>query len=71
MADPERGGGLNELQRGTPFLKRSRISLAYCIISKQDQSFIKKVTLFSCYIEEYVDFVPFSGTWGDGYAWPP
>ena len=22
---------------------------------------MKKVTLFSCYIEEYVDFVPFSG----------
>ena len=68
MADPsrQRGMGGAELQIGAPFLKSNWISLAYGLTSNVDPSFINKVALFSCYIEEHVDFVPFSGALGDG-----
>ena len=63
----EKGGwGGVEQQRGTPFLKSNRISLAYVLTSNKDQSFRNESCLFSCYIEKYVDFVPFSGALGGG-----
>ena len=55
-----------ELQRGTPFLKSDRISLAYVLTSNRDHAFRTEVALFSCYIEKYVDVVPFSGALGGG-----
>ena len=59
--------GPNFKEVGTHFLKSNRISLAYGLTSNKDETFTNKSWLFSCYIEEYVDFVPFSGAWG---AWP-
>ena len=65
MADPERrlweGRNFKEVPR---LLKSNRISLAHGLTSNKDQT-LKKVALFSCYIE-FVDFAPFSdalGTW--------
>ena len=55
-----------ELQIGAPFLKSNRISLAYGLTSNIDPSFRDEVALFSCYIEEHVDFVPFLGVLGRG-----
>ena len=52
----------------TQFLKSNQISLAYGLTSNEDQAI--KNALFSCYIEEYVDFVPFSDALGDGLVWP-
>ena len=68
MADPERGLWERQNFKEVPrYLKSYRISLAYGITSNKDQASMKRSCFFSCYIEEYVDFVPFSVTWG---AWP-
>ena len=67
MADPERG-----LWKGPNFkevslcLKSNRISLAFGLTSGKRQTCMNKVALFSCYIEEYVDFVPFLAICGRG-----
>ena len=50
----------DRFHRGTQFLKSNRISLTDGLTSNKDEDFINK-TFFPCYIEEYVDFVPFSG----------
>ena len=60
-----------EFQRGTQFLKINRISLSYGLASNKDETFIIKVALFSCYIEEFVDCVPFSGVLGAWPRWAP
>ena len=60
-----------EFQRGTQFLKINRISLSYGLASNKDETFIIKVALFSCYIEEYVDCVSFSGALGTWPRWAP
>ena len=57
MADPERRlSDWSNFKEVPQFLKSNRISLAYGQTSNKDQSFVKKVALFSC-IEEYVEFV--------------
>ena len=57
-----------EFQRGTQFLKSNSISFADSLTSnKHNTIYIIKAALFSCYVEEYADFVPFSGASG---AWP-
>ena len=56
-----------EFQRGTQFFKINRHSLSYGLASKKDETFMINVPLFSCYMEEYVDCVSFSGALG---AWP-
>ena len=65
MADPERGLWERSNFREVPqFLKSNRISFAYGLTSNKNQTFTVKVALFSSYIEEYVDFVQFSGALG-------
>ena len=66
MADPQRALGGVEFQKGTQILKINRILPAYDLTSNKDEISIQKVALFSCYLEGYVDFVPFSGALG---AW--
>ena len=66
MADPERNG--QNFKDVAQFLKSSRISLAYGLTSNKQQILSINVGTFSCYIEEYDDFVPFlDAFWG---AWP-
>ena len=48
------------------FLKSNWISLSYGTTSNKEQT-VKKVALFPCYIDEYVDYVPFSDVFG---TWP-
>ena len=69
MEDPERGLWEGPNFKQVPqFLKSNLILLPYGLTSNKDQTFIKKkVALVSCNIEEYADFVPFSGVLR---AWP-
>ena len=62
IPDPKRGiwQGPN-FKDTSQFRKRNRISLAYSQQVINTKLLQIKVALFSCYIEEYVDFVPFSG----------
>ena len=60
-----------EFQRGTQFLKSNRISLADGLTSKKTKLLLIKVALFSCYIEEYFDFVQFSSSLGVMAAFGP
>ena len=69
MADPDRGLWEGTNCRGTQVLKINRISLAYELASHKDQAFINKSCFFSRYIEEYVDFVQFSGDFLGWWWW--
>ena len=66
MADPEgRGRKRPNFIEVSQFLKSNWISLAYGLTSNKDQTLENKSCFFR-YIEEYVDFVSFSGTSGGG-----
>ena len=72
MADPERGlGGGGNIKEEHQFRKNNQISHAYGLTGNKDQTFVIKIALFSCYIEEYIDFVPFSGALRDNGAFDP
>ena len=72
MADPERGLGERPNFKEVPqFLKSIRISVAYGLTSNKDQRLLIKIALFSYYIEEYTDFVPFLGALGGMAAFDP
>ena len=65
MADPERGlWERPNFKNVSQFLKSNRISLA-CGPVMNTKLLKATVALVSCYIDEYVDFVPFSDAFGD------
>ena len=60
MANVERGLWEGENFKEVPqFLESNRISPTYGLTSSIDQTSIIEVSLFSCYIQERADFVPF------------
>ena len=72
LMDPERGLWERSNFKEVPqLLKSNRISLAYGLTSIKTKLLWIKVALFSSYIEEYVDFVPFSDALGDITAFGP
>ena len=72
MTNPERGFWERSNFKQVPqFPKSNRMSVTCGLTSNKGQILSIEVALFSSYIEEYVDFVPFSGAFGGMIAFDP
>ena len=68
MANPERGlWKLSNFKEVAQSLKSNRISFTYGKEVINTKLLYIKVALFSAYIEQYTDFVLFSGALGGGH----